>query len=125
MNIALMNPRINNIPNRPLGLLYIAAVLENEGYKVQVFDPLPEEKEECFHNIRKFDPDIVGITSTTPQTSEALKLAKDLKKIDNDVKIIMGGVHPTFVPKEVIVNEQVDYVVIGEGERCREVLGRI
>jgi len=112
--ILLINPRIMDAPAHPLGLLYIAASLEKAGFEVKVVDS--EFIDEIVNEYTKFNPHIVGITSTTPQINKAFKIAKTLWNISG-VPIIFGGVHTTAVPKEVLKKEFVDCVVIGEGER--------
>ena len=58
---------------------------------------------------------MIGISSTTPQYLHALSIARELKS-DSSIPIIFGGVHPTVMPKEVLQEDCVDYVVVGEAE---------
>ena len=39
MKVILVNPRIYDVPNHPLGILYIAGYLEKNGFEVEVIDP--------------------------------------------------------------------------------------
>ena len=62
MRISLVNVQIsegNNIVP-PLGILYIAAVLEQMGHEVQVFDVDPDVAP-CVEQIASFQPRIVGL----------------------------------------------------------------
>jgi radical SAM superfamily enzyme YgiQ (UPF0313 family) len=62
-------------------------------------------------------PDLVGISSLfTPYYREALEIADRVKKRLN-VPVIMGGPHVSEVPHEVLSLPNVDYVILGEGER--------
>ncbi|MDY6964838.1 MAG: radical SAM protein [Halobacteriota archaeon] len=61
-------------------------------------------------------PDIVGISAMTGQYGSALSIAKIVKDHDPDVPVVMGGIHPTALPEEVVEKEEVDIVVRGEGE---------
>ncbi|MEW6042551.1 MAG: cobalamin-dependent protein, partial [Elusimicrobiota bacterium] len=117
MNITLINPRIHDTPNRPLGLLYVAASLEIKGYNVFVLDPHPEESMENICNyVLKHQPEIIGLTATTPQITKALAISKELKKLSN-APIVLGGVHPTVMYEKILTEDyNIDYVVIGEGE---------
>src|SRR4030042_4282690 len=71
MRISLINVQIsegNNIVS-PLGILYFAAVLEQQGHEVQVFDVDPEVTP-CVEAIAAFDPQVIGLgcyTNTYPK----------------------------------------------------------
>jgi radical SAM superfamily enzyme YgiQ (UPF0313 family) len=97
-----------------LGLAYIAAVLENNGYDVSIVD-LNVESEEKFKKLVK-ESDVLGITATTITIAEVWNLVKKAKKSNPDIKIILGGPHPTCQSSEILGLGNVDYVVIGEGE---------
>lgn len=100
-----------------IGLLSIAAVLQQRGHKVKYLDMNAENMDfdefEDFISKEKFD--FIGITATTPLIGNALKLAEIIKKHQNAI-VILGGVHPTIFPDEVLGNPNVDLVVRGEGE---------
>jgi radical SAM superfamily enzyme YgiQ (UPF0313 family) len=69
--------------------------------------------DEVFEKIN-FDEkvDLVGITAQTPVIPRAYQIAKEFKK--RGVPVVMGGVHASMLPEEVL--QQVDAVVVGEGE---------
>lgn len=103
----------------PLGLAYIAAVLEREGYKVDILDcqALRLSMKQLREEIKTRGPHILGITSTTPTIYPALKAAEIAKEVDKDIVTVMGGPHVTFTPNEILdSSEEVDFIVIGEGE---------
>jgi len=101
----------------PLGLLYLGAVLEKAGHKPEILDTqfyewAPKKTaEEC----AKYDADVIGIYCNTSNYAHAVRLADELKEL-NDVPIVFGGPHVTTRPMEVLKNKSVDYVVFGEGE---------
>ena len=68
----------------PMGLMYLAAVLEKEGHDVRILDLELEgfSEEELTRYIRGFKPSIVGIGSVTPLHNSALSLFKLIKEID-------------------------------------------
>ena len=73
--------------------------------------------EQIANEVSRESPDIVGISSLfTPYYREVLQCARAIKK-KNPVKILLGGGHPTSCPELMLEDENVDYVVIGEGER--------
>ena len=126
--------RIDINPLPPLGLGYLGAVLENNGIEVKVVDCIVEgwhrrievEKnilriglpfEKIEEIIRNYGPDIVGVNSLfTVQRKNAGEIYKIAKKVDKNIISIAGGGHPTVMPELVLSDENVDYVVIGEGE---------
>ena len=61
-------------------------------------------------------PDLIGISVLSFNYPEALQIARFIKKYFN-IKIIFGGVHVILAPEEVIHNEEVDIVCLGEGEK--------
>ncbi|RLA40680.1 MAG: hypothetical protein DRR06_17100 [Gammaproteobacteria bacterium] len=60
--------------------------------------------------------DIVAISCTSPTYGNALQIARDIKSINPDIHVVFGGWHPTALPEEVIKEESVDQVIVGEGE---------
>jgi radical SAM superfamily enzyme YgiQ (UPF0313 family) len=112
MRILLIHP---NFPYRgkdlfPIGLGYLASAVEDIA-DITVID----EGVECssFEKMKKINPDIIGITATTPSFPRAMEITAALK--GTGAKIVMGGVHATFMPEEAL-SGGVDIVVRGEGE---------
>jgi radical SAM superfamily enzyme YgiQ (UPF0313 family) len=103
----------------PIGLSYLAAVLDQAGYEVKVIDcpacgyTIDNLKSE----LSSFQPDIIGIASMTATIPSALHSARTAKEACPDATVIMGGPHATFAD-DLILNEEkaVDIVVRGEGE---------
>jgi len=118
-----------------IGLASIASYLRQYDYEVKIIDAdvegfaNAEEVEEGLYrcglswdNLREriedYRPDVVGISCIfTPRFKNALKISQIVKVIDDKVKVIVGGVHVSFCPQEVLAHETIDFVVIGEGER--------
>jgi magnesium-protoporphyrin IX monomethyl ester (oxidative) cyclase len=101
----------------PLGLAYIAAVLEKHGYKVKIIDSptLEIDEDKWVREVKAFSPDIVGMSLLTPLAPRGYRAAKLLKRELPDTIIIAGGPHPTFLYREALDNG-FDIVVRGEGE---------
>jgi radical SAM superfamily enzyme YgiQ (UPF0313 family) len=93
----------------PLGILYLAGLLRDWGYKPQVIDLAACDLQDPV----KVEADIVGISLTTPQRDQAYRIAKQLKK--EGKVLIAGGAHATHMPDECVKNG-FDFVVRGEGE---------
>lgn len=98
----------------PMGLLYVAAGLEREGHEVEVYDaqiderPLPQVLE-------SFRPEVVGITCVSALLGSALSAARIVKERFPGIPIVMGGVHPSVRPDDVLASVDVDVAVRGEG----------
>lgn len=104
--------------SQPIGLAYIASVLEKDGITVQLLDMDPEgvSFSDLRKTIEKTRPKIVGISFMSPQYNEVIKILKLVKKINFEIKTITGGPHVSAMPKEMLAIPEVDYVVVGEGE---------
>lgn len=103
----------------PLGLLYIASLLEKNNIEVKLIDSFSSNLnfEKIEKEIREYKPEITGITSTTSTFREVVFLASLIKKNFPDVKIVVGGPHVTPISGEILrENENIDIVVKGEGE---------
>lgn len=101
----------------PLNLAYLAAIAENQGHEVMIIDgeaggmPL----EEMVKETSEFNPDVVGITATTPFYHISANLAEGLKERNKDTKIVIGGPHITVLKDRVFKN-CFDYAFIGEAD---------
>ncbi len=103
----------------PMGLAYIAAVLEQRGDKVEVLDTiaLNYRKEDIINYLKGKRFDVVGVTMLTPMYLTGIEVVKLIKSLNKDTIIIVGGPHPTLMPKEILKeNPEIDFVVVGEGE---------
>lgn len=101
----------------PLGLAYIASVLLKEGRSVKVIDfNINGLNLQRVDNIVHRKPTIVGISCHTETYFNALIIAKRIKEMDKNIKIVLGGPHVTILPDEALQEDAVDFVVIGEGE---------
>lgn len=127
MKILLINPPIFNDLGRvladtpPLGLLYIAAFMEKNGYgdiKVIDADAAKLSWADLENLLLEGKPDIVGITGASLVLPAILKTAEISKKILPQSKVIVGGFGASNEPKKVLrsSNKVVDFVVIREGE---------
>jgi len=62
-------------------------------------------------------PDVVGITSMfTSQRKNMHKVVQLVKNIAKEIKVIVGGAHPTSAPQSVLTDNNVDAIIMGEGE---------
>jgi radical SAM superfamily enzyme YgiQ (UPF0313 family) len=107
-------------PFTPLGLGYLAAVLEKNQYKVDVVDcqALGLSHKEFKNEINKRQPNIVGITSTTLTYKSGLQIAKTAKQASPNCLTIMGGPHVTFWDDKALQEcpPELDVIIRKEGE---------
>lgn len=106
--------------NTPLNLAYLAAYLREKKKNVEVdiidAEGLDLTFEQLLAEVDKFSPHIVGITCPTAAYYNIRKICKDLREKDKDLKILLGGSHPTALPEDTLRETGCDAVVIGEGE---------
>ncbi|MBF0424213.1 MAG: B12-binding domain-containing radical SAM protein [Magnetococcales bacterium] len=115
LRIALINPFTpdgNFVP--PLGLLTLAAVLEQQGHAVTLFDQ--NHDPEIIRHIVDFNPQLAGLTAVTSAVNAARRLARALRAHLPELRVVFGGPHPTALPTEVIGWSEVDFVIVSEGE---------
>ncbi len=123
-NVTLVNPAAPvgaamHMPFALLGLGYLAAVLEKNGYQVDVIDCqiLKLSLEDFRAEISKRKPDIVGVTSSTLTYQTGLKLIKIAKEALPNSVIVAGGPHVTFWDDYALEEcPELDVVVRREGE---------
>jgi anaerobic magnesium-protoporphyrin IX monomethyl ester cyclase len=120
-------------PHPPLSLAYLAAYLEKAGYLVQIIDALALGKEnvktrgkltrvglgnqDLKRAIRKFQPDVVGISVMfTAFAQDAYQVAKLVKEVDSKTWTVLGGAHVSIDLKQILKDKNVDFAIKGEGE---------
>jgi radical SAM superfamily enzyme YgiQ (UPF0313 family) len=102
----------------PIGLAYLASVLRDE-HDVEVLDAngLGCGLDDVRRELKRFYPDVVGITSVTPSIYQAYQVAKIAKEVREDCKVIVGGPHATFLADKTLLEcGFIDIFVRGEGE---------
>ena len=137
--ILLINPHTpefvkNKDKSIPIGLLYLASVLEKYKHQVQLIDvnndllDLSHKKEkadpaeylsqEFIKRINLFKPGFVGIGCLfSGRFKNALLISRIIKKYYPNTPIVLGGIHPSIFPKEILNDySYIDYILIGEGE---------
>jgi len=97
----------------PLGLEYIASFIEDVVEDVRIVD-MELERDPFQFFIDLYKPDLIGITMCATEHNEGLRLARISKR--NGISTVLGGYHPTSIPKLLLEYPEVDFVVRGEGE---------
>jgi anaerobic magnesium-protoporphyrin IX monomethyl ester cyclase len=120
-----------------LGILRVAAVLEQRGISVEVLDLSGIENYEDVVRLHVMNSPAAqyGITATTPQMPAAVKVAAAIKAARPDVAVILGGPHVTLVNAAVkrerktgvegratramaVLRQVFDVLVAGDGEQA-------
>jgi radical SAM superfamily enzyme YgiQ (UPF0313 family) len=104
----------------PLGLMYIAAALEQAGHEVRMLDNylMQQSIQEVQQLVLKLQPTIVGITCGSATYKKCVETAKAIKQVTPECKIVVGGWHASYMPESLLENPEIDYAVMGEGERA-------
>jgi anaerobic magnesium-protoporphyrin IX monomethyl ester cyclase len=106
-------------PNLPIGLAYLAAVIEKAGYELALIDcqALEIDHRMLGAKLASLKPDVVGITSVTPFIKSTLLAAQVAKENCPKAPVVLGGPHATFMDSQILnENSDVDIIVRGEGE---------
>jgi anaerobic magnesium-protoporphyrin IX monomethyl ester cyclase len=140
MKVLLINPPQTFYPgseqpagNLPLGLMYLAALLQKANFKVEILDAFMVDSvfqrngvettvgmpfTKIRHELIERKPDVVGISGPfTCQIDNAVKISNLVKEVNPNILTVTGGPHVTLA-SEAFLREakDVDIVVRGEGE---------
>ncbi len=142
--VALISPQVvcgrNQVRRTqpPLGLGYLAAVMEQEGFEdLLILDAAVEDYQNVIileddpnlvkygmsdgaiiERLREFAPDIVGISCLfSSQAENMFSTANAVKKVFPDVPIVLGGIHSSVRYEEIMRNyPAIDFILAGEGD---------
>ena len=136
MKTLLINPPISRlIANKdfylPSSLLYLASSLQKSGVEVKILDlnifrpwqENPDHSEKSVESIimdciSDFQPSLIGITCLFSGHFPSLLHFSRMVKEQYNTPIVIGGIHPSIYPREILTNcPSIDWVVIGEGEK--------
>ncbi|MBI5741896.1 MAG: B12-binding domain-containing radical SAM protein [Nitrospirae bacterium] len=108
----------------PAWTLLLADYTRRKGYTTAIYDVNVEgwDENEANRLLSNYNPGLVVLMvyghnpSASTQTMPAAgRIAADIKRYNRDVPIAMGGTHPSALPERTIMEEDVDYVIQGEG----------
>jgi anaerobic magnesium-protoporphyrin IX monomethyl ester cyclase len=108
------------------GLAALSAVLKEAGHETELLNlnenlpPVPTE-EEAWELVQAWSPGLIGFSCLTQQYGSALEIAQKLREraAREGVTLpplVVGGIHPTMVPEEVMRDGVWDHVGVGECE---------
>ena len=111
------HPTMSLMP--PLGMMYVAAYLRRRGdVDVRIIDMAPAKLgyEDLAGEIRAYRPDWLGISALTFESEGMHSIAAIAKETQPDLPVVVGGPHPSAYTDDAMVDGNIDYAVIGEGE---------
>ena len=118
MKMLFIYPNLMRQENIRLGIAYLSACLKKAGHLTELMDyTWGGAISDCLKKIEEFKPDIVGFSSNSGEFEFCCSLAAAIKG-KWEIPILFGGVHPTVVPEEVITEENIDIICVGEGEEA-------
>lgn len=117
MKILLIRPHINKkittvkkfMFGEPMGIECVSTILKEQGHEVLLVDFMAESKNHLKKYVKRFQPDVVGLTSQCSDISNVLYLAEKVKQMNPKITVIVGGIQATITP-EAYFNRHVDYV---------------
>ena len=101
----------------PLGILAVATPLLRAGYSVKLIDSTitPHYKKRVLEEVQ--DALCLAISLVTgPMIRETVEIARAVKAWNRDFPVILGGWHPSLLPKQTLEADYIDIVVRGQGE---------
>jgi radical SAM superfamily enzyme YgiQ (UPF0313 family) len=99
-----------------LGPGFLAAWLRRHGHEASLLRIAMERPFEAIAAaVQREAPALIGVSITTRQWLRARDVLGALRRVIN-VPVIVGGLHPTFSPEEVLRHDGIDAVCLGEGE---------
>jgi anaerobic magnesium-protoporphyrin IX monomethyl ester cyclase len=112
----------------PLNLLYVATAARKAGVEPALYDAMSlfTGWDEIRAELRRRRPKYVGSYAITATIETCLELGRVVKEELPEATYILGGVHPTFMWREILEapGSPVDFIVRGEGEKTIEELLR-
>ena len=117
MKVLLIRPHINKkittvkkfMFGEPMGIECVSTILKEQGHEVLLVDFMAESKNHLKKYVKRFQPDVVGLTSQCSDISNVLYLAEKVKQMNPKITVIVGGIQATITP-EAYFNRHVDYV---------------
>jgi len=100
----------------PLGILSLTSYLREHGFTTEIIYTADTFNE--LDKVKELDPLIVAFSVTSGTEDFYLNIARTVKA-ETDAVTMFGGAHPTFF-KEIIHEDGVDCICVGEGEYALE-----
>jgi anaerobic magnesium-protoporphyrin IX monomethyl ester cyclase len=103
----------------PLGLFYLAVVLEQNGFRVAIIDAHlePLTVEGVASRTIEINPKVIGVSFSTDNRFPAFATIEALKNSLPQTPLVLGGPHPSLTAEDILTHiAGVDYIVRGVSE---------
>lgn len=132
MKVALLRPPQVNpywfIHQPSLGISFLASYLISQRIEAKIFDAVFNSwnRLTLVAQVKKYQPDLIGISAMTHEIVEANRLAGNLKKVLPGIPVVVGGCHVTALPEKTLFEfPSFDYGIYQEGEKPLLALAKI
>jgi len=107
-------------PVPPASLCCLASFLEKHQHKVAIIDQYAYRlsNKVLLSTLDTLKPDFIGFSCLTSCLNTVIALSREIKLRNTNTKIILGNIHPTLFPDEVLKQSGADLVIRGEGEHA-------
>jgi len=114
----------------PAWVAYLSGSLRRAGFDdIHFIDAMTNDYDDAAvsEKIAALQPDVVGVTAITPSIYKAEEVLRLAKEVAPDALRVLGGVHATFMYKQVLSEAPwIDVIVRGEGEEIvTELMGAV
>lgn len=108
----------------PVWTLLLANYTQKKGYSAIIYDVNVEGWDEnaAKEIISRYNPCLVVImvyghnpSASTQTMPSAGRISRSIKGVNKDIPIAMGGIHPSALPEKTLKEENIDFVIQGEG----------
>jgi radical SAM superfamily enzyme YgiQ (UPF0313 family) len=115
--IYIRSPKIASNSVMPLGILYIASTLLREGFDVRVFDTIYESPDAVLDELRRFQPDMIGVSFLTTEFKLTCQWVERMREVCPKAVLFGGGAHlSSGVGHHAAGRLGLEFAVYGEGE---------
>lgn len=121
--VFLVNFRNASETYPPFGIMYVADALEQAGFATELVHDTAEAVDALVERVAAERPLFVGFSTITgPQLRPTIEASERVHALG--VPVVWGGVHASIMPADVLREDYVDHVVVGEGEETVQELAR-
>ena len=101
----------------PYGVYLLVNVLRAAGHEVTLIDLIAEGTNRVdHHRSALLEADLVGIGATSMSWPTAVDVIKQMRRMRADIRVVVGGIHPSLFDTYLLSRHAIDFVVRGEGE---------
>jgi anaerobic magnesium-protoporphyrin IX monomethyl ester cyclase len=133
MKTLLLRPFVDSIGTigitPPSSIMYLSSFLKSRNLEVKLIDKCVDRRtigrfclenpyiRNLFSEIKDYNPDIIGMTLFSRELSSIAFFCQLIKKEFKSSHLVLGGPHPTAMPKETMEQiSECDFIIRGEGE---------